>query len=297
MTTTIAPQAPSVESPAHRPPSRAPGAQRSRGIWLHVALIAGLIVMAMPFVWMILGSFKTTGELRQLPPTWLPENPTTANYEELFDRLNFPRYFFNSAVVAVAVTAGNVVFCSMFGYALAKLEFPGKRVLFPLTLATLMIPAFVTFMPLFVLVSNMNLANTHAGLILPFIAGAFGVFLMRQYISGFPDELLDAARVDGAGEYSIFFRIVLPNCGPALATLAVLVFIANWNSFLWPLVLANTENMYTLPVAVALFSIGQHESNLGLQMAGAAVVVLPLLVLFFAMQRYVIQGIATTGLK
>jgi multiple sugar transport system permease protein len=123
------------------------------------------------------------------------------------------------------------------------------------------------------------------------------VFLMRQYISGFPDELLDAARVDGAGEYSIFFRIVLPNCGPALATLAVLVFIANWNSFLWPLVLANTENMYTLPVAVALFSIGQHESNLGLQMAGAAVVVLPLLVLFFAMQRYVIQGIATTGLK
>jgi multiple sugar transport system permease protein len=297
MTTTITPQAPTVEPPARPAPSHAVGARRSRGVWLHVALVAGVIVMVMPFVWMALGSFKTTGELRQLPPTWLPENPTTANYEDLFDRLNFPRYFFNSTIVAVAVTAGNLVFCSMFGYALAKLEFPGKRVLFPLTLATLMIPVFVTFMPLFVLVSNMNLANSHAGLILPFVAGAFGVFLMRQYISGFPDELLDAARVDGAGEYSIFFRIVLPNCGPALATLAVLTFIANWNSFLWPLVLASTEDMYTLPVAVALFSVGQHESNLGLQMAGAVVVVLPLLVLFFAMQRYVIQGIATTGLK
>jgi multiple sugar transport system permease protein len=296
-TTTIAPPAPRVEEVAPRPPARLPGARRSRGFWLHVALIAGLVLMAMPFVWMILGSFKTTSELRQVPPTWIPKNPTTANYSELFDRLNFPRYFFNSAVVAVAVTLGNVVFCSMFGYALAKLDFPGKRVLFGLTLATLMIPAFVTFMPLFVLVTNLGLANTHAGLILPFLAGAFGVFLMRQYITSFPDELLDAARVDGAGEYSIFFRIVLPNCGPAIATVAVLTFIANWNSFLWPLVVASTEDKYTLPVALALFSVGQQESNLGLQMAGAVVVVLPLLVLFFAMQRYVIQGIATSGLK
>jgi multiple sugar transport system permease protein len=297
MTTTIAPPASPLETPASHAPSRAAGARRSRGIWLHVALIAGLVVMAMPFVWMILSSFKTTAELRQLPPTWLPENPTTANYQDLFDRLDFPRFFFNSAVVAVTVTAGNVVFGSMFGYALAKLDFPGKRVLFALTLATLMIPAFVTFTPLFVLVSNMGLVNTHAGLILPFLAGAFGVFLMRQYISSFPDELLDAARVDGAGEYSIFFRIVLPNCGPAIATVGVLTFISTWNSFLWPLVVASTEDMYTLPVALALFSVGQQESDLGLQMAGAAVVVLPLLVLFFAMQRYVIQGIATSGLK
>jgi multiple sugar transport system permease protein len=296
MTTTIAPQAPPLETPAHTP-SQGPGVRRSRGIWLHVALIAGLIAMALPFVWMLLGSFKTTGELRQLPPTWLPENPTTENYTELFDRLNFPRYFFNSTVVAVAVTAGNIVFCSMFGYALAKLDFPGKRVLFAMTMATLMIPALVTFTPLFVLVTNMGIVNTHAGLILPFLAGAFGVFLMRQYISTFPDELLDAARVDGAGEYSIFFRIVLPNCGPAIATVGVLVFIANWNSFLWPLVVASTEDMYTLPVALALFSVGQQESNLGLQMAGAVVVVAPLLILFFAMQRFVIQGVATSGLK
>jgi multiple sugar transport system permease protein len=297
MTTTIAPPA-NEEEAARSEPSDAVGARRSRGIWLHVALFAGLIVMIGPFVWMILGSFKTTSELRQLPPTWIPEDPTTENYRELFDRLDYPRYFFNSAVVAVTVTAGNILFSSMLGYALAKLEFPGKRVLFALTLATLMIPAFVTFMPLFVLVSKMNLVNTHAGLVLPFLAGAFGVFLMRQYISSsIPDELLDAARVDGAGEYRIFLRIVLPLCGPALATVGVLTFVSTWNSFLWPLVVASTEDMYTLPVALALFSIGQQESDLALLLAGSAVVMIPILVLFFAMQRYVIQGIATSGIK
>jgi len=264
---------------------------------LQLALWAGLVVMATPFAWMILGSFKTTRELRQRPPTWIPEEPTLQNYRDLFDRLDFPRYFLNSTVAALAVTAGNLLFCSMLGYALAKLDFPGKRVLTAVMLSTLMIPAFVTFMPLFVLVSNMNLTNSRAGLILPFLAGAFGAFLMRQFMFSIPDELLDAARVDGAGEYRIFFRIVLPLCGPALATLGVLTFLTNWNSFLWPLVVASTEDMYTLPVALALFSIGQQESNVALQMAGAVVVVLPIVILFFAMQRYVIRGVATTGLK
>jgi multiple sugar transport system permease protein len=271
--------------------------RRNHRLLLHVALVVGLLLMIGPFVWMILGSFKTTGELRQVPPTVIPEEPTLANYRELFDRLDFPRYFFNSAVVALAVTAGNLLFCSMLGYALAKLEFAGKRVVFVLVLATLMVPSIVTFMPLFVLISNMGLVNTHAGLILPFVVGALGVFLMRQFIDGIPDELLDAARIDGAGEYTIFFKIVLPLCGPALATLAILTFLGSWNSFLWPLVVASTENMYTLPVAVALFSIGQNENDVGLQMAGAAVVVLPVVLLFLAMQRYIIQGIATTGIK
>jgi multiple sugar transport system permease protein len=298
MTTTITRPTLTAEETARPARARAAGARRSRGIWIHVALFAGLIVMILPFAWMILGSFKTTPELRQLPPTWIPEDPTVGNYRELFDRLDYPRYFFNSAVVAVSVTVGNMVFSSMLGYALAKLEFPGKRALFALALATLMIPAFVTFMPLFVLVSKMNLVNTHAGLILPFLAGAFGVFLMRQYISSaIPDDLLDAARVDGAGEYRIFFSIVMPLCGPALATVGVLTFVSTWNSFLWPLVVASTEDMYTLPVALALFSIGQQESDLALLLAGSAVVVLPILLLFFAMQRYVIQGIATSGIK
>jgi multiple sugar transport system permease protein len=296
MTTTIAPSPPTVEAStveATPPPRR----RRPLAVPLHLALILGLVVMAIPFVWMVLGSFKTTSELRQVPPTWIPEDPTLDGYRDLFTRLDFPRFFFNSTLVAVTVTLGNLVFASMLGYALAKLEFPGKRVLLVLVLSTLMIPAFVTFMPLFVIVSNLGLANTHAALILPFLAGAFGVFLMRQYILGIPDELLDAARIDGAGEYTIFFRIVLPLCGPALATLAVLTFLTQWNSFLWPLVAATTEDMYTLPVALALFANGQQESNLALLLAGATVVVLPMIVLFFAMQRYVIQGVARTGIK
>ena len=266
-------------------------------VLLHVALLAGLILVVGPFVWMIISSFKTTGELRQLPPTFIPEEPTLTNYRDLFDRLDFPRYFFNSTVVALCVTAGNLMFCSMVGYALAKLEFAGKRVLLVLVLATLMVPGIVTFMPQFVLISNMGLANTHAALILPTVVGALGVFLMRQFIGGIPDELLDAARIDGAGEYRIFFKIILPLCGAPLATLAILTFLGSWNAFLWPLVVASTEDMYTLPVALSLFAIGQHESNVGLQMAGAVVVVLPVVVLFLAMQRYVIQGIATTGIK
>jgi multiple sugar transport system permease protein len=279
-------------------PSRRTGPPTGRaGLWMTVALSLGLVIMVLPFIWMLLGSFKETSELRQVPPTWWPENGTLFNYEDLFARQSFARFFFNSAVVSTAITAGNLLFCSMLGYALAKLEFPGKGALFLLVLGSLMVPGVVTFMPLFVLVSNLGLVNTHAGLIVPFLAGAFGVFLMRQFIMGIPDELLDAARVDGAGEHYIFWRIILPLCGPALATLGILTFLGSWNSFLWPLVSALTEEMYTLPVAVALFSTGQQVSNIGLQLAGAVVVVAPVLVIFVLLQRFFTQGIAMTGIK
>jgi multiple sugar transport system permease protein len=267
------------------------------GMWISLVLVIGLLIMVVPFIWMLLGSFKPTAELRQVPPTWWPLQGTFENFTDLFSRQNFGRFFFNSGVVATAVTLGNLLFCSMLGYALAKLEFPGKRILFVLVLGTLMVPSVVTFMPLFIVVSNLGLANTHAGLILPFLAGAFGVFLMRQFIMGIPDELLDAARVDGAGEYYIFWRIILPLCGAPLATLAILTFLSSWNSFLWPLVAALTEDMYTLPVAVALFSTGQQESNLGIQLAGAVIVVVPVLIVFILLQRYFTQGIAMTGIK
>ena len=280
---------------------RAAGRQPRGDPWLHLLLIGGLLVVITPFVWMVLGSIKTTGELRQAPPTWLPQDPTLGNYVDLFERLDFARFFFNTTLVAVAVTLGNLLFASMLGYALAKLDFPGKRVLFVLMLGTLMVPAIVTFMPLFVLVSNLGMVNTYPGLILPTLAGAsgvaFGGFLMRQYISDLPDELLDAARVDGAGEYRIFFNIILPLCGPALAALAILTFLAAWNNFLWPLVVASTEDMYTLPVALALFAIGQHETNYGLLLAGAVTVVLPVVLVFIVLQRYFTQGIALTGIK
>ncbi|WP_238007485.1 carbohydrate ABC transporter permease [Dactylosporangium sp. AC04546] len=264
---------------------------------LYAALVAGLAVVVGPFVWMLLSSVKPEGEIRRVPPTWWPETVTLEHFRRLFTELDFPRYFGNSLLVAVLVTAGNLVFCSMLGYALAKIEFAGRRLLLLVVLGTLMVPGLAVFVPQFVLVSNLGLANTYAGLVLPFLAGPFGVFLMRQYLMSIPDELIEAARVDGAGEFRIFWRVVLPLCRPALATLGILTFLTSWNNFLWPLVVATTEDKYTLPVALALFSVGQHRINLGLALAGAVVVVLPVLVVFLLLQRHFLRGIATTGLK
>jgi multiple sugar transport system permease protein len=246
---------------------------------------------------MLLGSFKGEGELRQSPPTWWPQDASMDNYAQLFDRLQFGTYFMNSTIVAVTVTLGNLLFCSMLGYALAMLNFRGKKVLFTLVMATLMIPGVVTFVPLFVLVANAGLIDTLPGLILPFLVSPFGVFLMRQYMLGLPRDLLDAGRVDGAGELRIFAQIILPLVMPALATLGILTFLANWNSFLWPLVVAQNEQTYTLPVALALYSVGQNSTQYGLLLAGATVVLLPILIVFLVFQRRFIEGIATTGIK
>ncbi len=264
---------------------------------LYALLGGGLVVMVGPFVWMLVGSFKTEKEIRQIPPTWLPDNPTLANYGTLFDRLDFPTYFTNSAVVAILTTVGNLLFCSAAGYALAKLRFPGKRLLFAVVLGTIMVPSIVTMVPLFVLSSNLGLVNTLAGLILPFLAQAFGVFLMRQFITSIPNDLLEAARIDGASELRIYARIVLPLCRPALATLGILTFLASWNNFLWPLVSATTEDGYTLPVALALYSIGQNRTDYDILLAGSVVVVVPVLFVFVLLQRHFVRGIATTGLK
>ena len=260
-------------------------------------LTLGLIAMIMPFVWMILGSFKTDAEIRSNPTGFLPQNPTVENYETLFGRLDFTTFFINSVVVAVFVTLGNIVFCSMIGYALAKLQFRGKKLLFALVIGTLMVPGVVTFVPLFVLIANMGLVNSYPGLILPFLVSPLGVFLMRQFMLSLPDELIEAARIDGAGEWRIFLRVIMPMCGPAIATLTILTFLASWNNFLWPLVVATKEDMYTLPVALALYSVSQNAARYGLMMAGAVVVVVPILIVFVFLQRYFVQGIALTGIK
>lgn len=265
--------------------------------WLYLLLTVALVVVITPFVWMVLGSVKTSSELRQVPPTWWPENPTLDNFRSLFSRLSFGTYFLNSTVVAVVVTVANLLFCSMVGYALAMLNFRGKKTIFALILATLMIPGVVTFVPLFVLVANMGLVNTLPGLFLPFLVAPFGVFLMRQFISGLPRDLVEAARMDGAGELRIFGQVILPLLTPALATLGILTFLGSWNNFLWPLVVAQTNDTYTLPVALALYSTGQNQTEYGLLMAGATVVVTPVLIVFLIFQRRFIQGIATTGIK
>ena len=264
---------------------------------LYVGLGLGLVLMVLPFVWMGLSSIKPNGEVMAVPPTWWPETVTFENYEQLFRRMDFPRYFINSTIVALAVTGGNMLFGAMLGYALAKLDFPGRRLMFALVLGTLMVPGVVTFVPMFVLTTNVGLTNTLPGMFLPFMAAPFGVFLMRQYIQALPDELIQAARVDGAGELRIFFQVILPLCGPALATLGILSFLGSWNNFLWPLVVATSEDKYTLPVALALYATGQNATKYGLLLAGAVVVVIPVIAVFLFLQRHIMQGIAMTGIK
>ena len=274
-----------------------PGAKRRPNYALWAILIIGLVLMIGPFVWMLLGSFKPQAEFLRIPPTWLPEQWTMDNYQRLVSRLDFPRFFFNSTVIALAITAGNLVFAPMLGWSLAKLRWKGKRTVLMLVLGTMMLPAGATLIPLFVLMSSLGLVNTYPGLIVPFVAGPLGVFLTRQFFSGIPDELVEAARIDGASEGRIFWQVAMPLATPILATLGILTFLGSWNSFIYPLVMAQEPEMYTLPVALATFATGQFQADHGMLMAGSVILVVPVLLVFIAMQRWITEGIATTGLK
>jgi multiple sugar transport system permease protein len=292
----VPPPAPASHGPAPYGPARPRPARR--GLLLAV-LWAGMAVMIAPFLWMALSAFKSEKDLGATPTVWIPDDWTLIHFEKLVRLLDVGAHFFNSTLVAVLVTACNLVFCSMLGYALAKLNFAGKRPVFALVMCALMVPGNLMLMPMFVMVSKMGLIDSYAALILPFAAGAFGVFLMRQFMTAIPDELLEAARIDGAGEWFIFWRIAMPLVKPALATLAIFTFLQSWNNFLWPLVATNDPGKYTLPVALATFAIDPTKTNgsNGVLMAGAFLVVLPVLLVFILLQRYFTQGIATAGLK
>lgn len=297
--TLTSPVAPAAVVETSEPPRRRRADKRvtpGRALTFTVLLV-GLVVWILPFAWMLLGSVKTQREILQRPPTWWPQQFTWENFGAWFGQLNFGQFFGNSLFVALVTVAGNLVFCSMVGYALAKMDFPGKKALFLVVMLTLMVPGVVTFVPLFVMVSSLGLVDSYAALILPFVTTPLGVFLMRQFMLGIPDPLLEAARIDGAGELRIFARIVMPLCGPPLATLGILTFLASWNNFLWPLVAAQTEAKYTLPVALSLYSTGQNATDYGLLLAGSVLVIAPIILLFVFLQRYFIQGIASTGLK
>ncbi|MDI9890870.1 MULTISPECIES: carbohydrate ABC transporter permease [unclassified Microbacterium] len=297
LTAPAAPVAAAETPPAPRRRRRAENRLTPGRALTLTVLVIGLLVWMLPFAWMLLGSVKTQREILQRPPTWWPEQFTWENFATWFGQLNFGQFFGNSLFVALVTVVGNLVFCSMVGYALAKMDFPGKKALFVVVMVTLMVPGVVTFVPLFVMVSSLGLVDTYAALILPFVTTPLGVFLMRQFMLGIPDPLLEAARIDGAGELRIFARIVMPLCGPPLATLGILTFLASWNNFLWPLVAAQTEGKYTLPVALSLYSTGQNATDYGLLLAGSVLVIAPIILLFVFLQRYFIQGIASTGLK
>ncbi len=265
-------------------------------IIIYLILSTGLLMMIGPFLWMISTSFKTTDAVLQIPPQWIPNNPTMNNYLRLFSEFNFYRPFINSVIVSVTIPVLSLLVCSMAGYAFAKFEFPFKRVLFLTVLGTLMVPTQITMIPVFLLLKRLGMLNSYRGLILPGIATAFNIFFLRQFIQSIPEELLEAARIDGAGEFFIFFKIVIPLTKPALAALGIFSFTGAWNQFLWPLIIATSETMYTLPVAISNLT-GQFSSAFGLQMAASVMATLPIIIIFLFAQKYFIRGITLSGLK
>ena len=262
----------------------------------HLVLIPIAVVMLIPMVWMLVTSLETLNETRHFPPVLLPHTLVPGNYSQVLQQAPFARWFVNTMIVTVATVAGNLLFCSLAGYAFARIKFFGREVVFVLLLATLMIPFQVVMIPTFIIVKDLGLINTLNALIVPNLANAFGVFLLRQFFRTLPVELEEAARIDGASRLSVLFKIVLPLSGPVLATLAVNTFLWTWNDFLWPLITIYTPNNMTLQLGLTTFQ-GTHQTSTNLLMAANVMSMLPVLLLFFLAQKYFIRGIATSGLK
>ena len=266
---------------------------------IYGVLIAGCILTLIPFVWTIVASFKTHAEI--IDPaqrTFLPRNFTLDNYTTIFNDPSLPlgRFYANSLFVALSNVVIHTFTSALFGYVFAKFNFRFKRILFAYILATLMIPFQLTMIPSYLILMEFDLTNNLLGLVALSWFNAFGIFLMRQFMQSIPDELLDAARVDGASEWQIFARIVLPQVLPALATFGVLVFISNWNSYLWPLIVLQDVEVRTLPIILTWYN-DRHTSNLGLQMAASILIVMPILVVYLFLQRWVVRGFTLSGLK
>lgn len=270
-------------------------AVRTAVMYLILTVVA--ILMLLPFVLVFSGSLKTQGEFISDPGAWLPRSVTFDNFVRLFADRGFGTYLLNSVVVSIVAVIANVLFGSMAGYALAKLHFRGRNLVFVAVIVAMIVPQVAVFVPQFLIIVQLGLVNTLTGIALPLLVMPLCVFIMRQYAYSVPDELLEAARVDGSGEVHTFFRVFLPLAGPALATVAILSFLHSWNYFLWPLIVAQSQELYTAPIGLAVASQGSNTTAFGLLLAGAVVVLLPVLILFLFLQRYFIQGVATAGLK
>ena len=273
-----------------------PTPQRLRKLLFYILLLAAALMMLIPFFWMISTSLKTDEYVLSIPLQFIPRPLTFDSYLRLTEIFPMPRMFWNSLVVAVLTTAGQLIVSAMAAYAFARIEFRGRNVLFVLYLATLMIPSQVTIIPLFILMRYLGWINTYPGLIVPGIFSAFGTFLLRQFFLTLPKELEESAFIDGASRWTIFWRIIMPLSRPALATLGVFAFMGSWNAFLWPLFIVRNEQLMTLPVGLATLH-GRWLTQWNLVMAGAVITIIPMLIVYLFAQRYFVQGVVTTGLK
>jgi len=263
---------------------------------IYLVLLVGVIVTIAPFVWMISASLMPAGQANQFPPKFLPDKVTFEHYRTLFGRLNVARYFFNSIVISLSITGISLIFNSMAGFAFAKYRFAGKQKLFKLLLSAMVIPAQVTMLPLFLMLNRMGVINTYWGVIIPGMASIYGIFLIRQYIISIPDSLIEAARIDGAHDFYIYWRIILPVAKPILVTMALFTFMGAWNDFLWPLIVLTRDSMYTLPVVLANL-MGEHVQDTEMMMAGSVITIMPIIVVFLAMQKYYLRGIMMGSVK
>lgn len=266
---------------------------------LTLALVTcGAFGMLVPFAWMLSTSLKPSHALLTLPPQLVPTNPTLEPYRQVIVGFPMMRVLINSFVVAFGTTLGQLVLCSMSGYAFARFRFPGRDLLFYFYLATLMVPFAVTVTPLFIIVKSLGWTNSYAGLIIPPMFSAFGTFLMRQFFLNLPTELEEAATLDGATTFTTFWRVIVPVTGPAFATLGIFSFMASWNNFLWPLLIVSEPKLMTLPLALStLQGLYPGQTQWNLVMAGTVISVIPMIIVFLFAQRWVIQGVTASGLK
>ena len=262
----------------------------------HVVLMPLAAVMLLPLAWMLVTSIETLAESRHFPPTIVPSGIHWENYPNALDSAPFGRFFANSLVVTLASVAGNLVFCSLAGYAFARLRFFGRDVIFIVLLATLMVPFQVTMIPTFLIVQHLGLVNSLGALIAPNLVTPFGIFLLRQFFRTLPIDLEEAARIDGCSRLGVLFRVVLPLSMPALATLGIVTFLWTWNDFLWPLIVISSTDQSTVQLGLASFQ-GAHQTRWTLLMAGNVVALAPMLLVFVFAQRWFVQSIAATGVK
>ena len=263
---------------------------------LYTFLILMVLMTLAPFVWMVSASFMHEGHSNTYPPRFFPDQPTLDQYLILFSRLNVSRNFFNSLFLAATITIISLFFNSMAGFAFAKYKFKGKNKLFKLLLSSMIIPAQVTMLPLFLMLKSLGLINTYMAIIIPGMANIFGIFLIRQYVLAIPDSLIEAAKIDGASDFLIYRKIILPLAMPILVTLAIFTFMGTWNDFLWPLIVLTDNSMYTLPVSLANL-MGEHTKDTELMMAGSVITILPIIIVFLSLQKYYIKGILLGGIK
>lgn len=262
---------------------------------ISIAVILGVMTF-LPFLWMVSASFMSTGAANTYPPKLFPDKFNFSHYQNLLTRLNLTRYLFNSLVISLGVTFFSLLLNSMAGYAFAKYRFARKKGLFKFLLSSMIIPAQVTMLPVFLILKNMGFINTYFAIIIPGMASIFGIFLIRQYALSIPDSLIEAAKMDGATELQIYYRVILPLCKPILVTLGLFTFMGTWNDFLWPLIVMTDSNMYTMPVALANL-MSEHVQDTELMMAGSVITIVPVLVVFLALQKYYIKGIMMGSVK